>query len=375
MAAPIRSGLCLPGGARKPRPTAMCRPNRPRRAVRKRFASQQHPVNPVHPVFSCLRVDGVDGIERLKENSLPSMWTRSHTMRNANMSHVHAKDAALLFSMAASLFAALAAGEEPLAHVYSPRIVTPGIADTYSLRTFAQYDRWRNLSGDAKAYEVYRYLADPQTGLFHMNVAAEGEDALSEFLEIRDPVKIINVYGYAYCGILGPTMAGICEGIGLGPARAQSSCPAGITWPPRRTTTTSGTIWIWTCAPCFVATMVGSRPWTKLRTDPSLWHDRGPLFFPNDPLDATRAIYEKTTVEPYYGFQQAGHTMDFVLRPGERLIRWWRPQGGRWHHLAEYNDQPWLRRLIEEPPRARSPTTVTSRCTTMAMAGSSTNRN
>ena len=75
------------------------------------------------------------------------------------------------------------------------------------------------------------------------------------------------------------------------------------------------------------------------------------MFFPNDPLDSTRAIYEKTIVEPYYGFQQAGHTMDFVLRPGERLTRWWRPQGGRWHHLAEYNDQPWLRRLIEDPPR------------------------
>ena len=66
--------------------------------------------------------------------------------------------------------------EEPLARVYSPRILAPGIADTYSLRTFAQFDRWRDLSGDAKAYEVYRYLADTHTGLYHMNVVAEGDE-------------------------------------------------------------------------------------------------------------------------------------------------------------------------------------------------------
>ena len=83
------------------------------------------------------------------------------------------------------------------------------------MRTFSNFDRWRQLAGDERAYEVYRYLADKETGLFHMNVVEEGKDGLSEFVQIRDPVKIINVYGYAYCGILGPTMAGVCEGIGL----------------------------------------------------------------------------------------------------------------------------------------------------------------
>jgi hypothetical protein len=250
--------------------------------------------------------------------------------------------------------AAQISSEESLACVYAPRILAPGIADMYSLRTFAQFDRWRDLSGDAKAYEVYRYLADTHTGLFHMNVVAEGEDALSEFVEIRDPVKILNVYGYAYCGILGPTMAGICEGIGLGPARTVVlpgwSHVAAETYYEKE----------WHYLDLDVRA-VFRRPDGRLaslaeaRKDPSLWRDQGPLFFPNDPLDATRAVYEKTTVEPYYGFQQTGHTMDYVLRPGERLTRWWQPQGGRWHHLAEYNDQPWLRRLLESPPRGPKP--------------------
>ena len=38
--------------------------------------------------------------------------------------------------------------------------------------------------------------------------------------QVRDPVKMINVYGYAYCGILGPTMAGVCQDMGMGPARS-----------------------------------------------------------------------------------------------------------------------------------------------------------
>ena len=304
------------------------------------------------------RVDGMNGIDRMPGVTEPGSiiqtasaemcWilrSRQASLRTswiANMSPVYGQRTALFFFLAAALSAGSVVGEDPRACVYSPRILASGIADTYSLRTFAQFDRWRNLAGDAKAYEVYRYLADTQTGLFHMNVVAEGEDALSEFVVIRDPVKILNVYGYAYCGILGPTMAGICEGIGLGPARTVV-LPG---WNHVAAETYYDNQWHYLDLDVRAVFRRDDGRLASLdeaRTDPTLWHDQGPLFFPNDPLDATRAIYEMTAVEPYFGFQQAGHTMDFVLRPGERLTRWWRPQGGRWHHLPEYNDQPWLR--------------------------------
>ena len=32
--------------------------------------------------------------------------------------------------------------------VYSPRVLAPGVADAYSMRTFAAYDRWKSLTGD-----------------------------------------------------------------------------------------------------------------------------------------------------------------------------------------------------------------------------------
>src|SRR5206468_3606286 len=47
----------------------------------------------------------------------------------------------------------------------------------------------------------------------------EGRDGMAEFRQVRDPVKMINVYGYGYDGILGPAVAGVCQDMGLGPAR------------------------------------------------------------------------------------------------------------------------------------------------------------
>lgn len=247
-----------------------------------------------------------------------------------------------------------ARGDRTWAGICSPRIVATGQPDTYSLKTFGQCDRWRDLPPDAKAYEVYRYLVDTQTGLFHMNVVAEGDDALSEFVQIRDPIKIINVYGYAYCGILGPTMAGVCEGIGLGPARTLV-LPA---WNHVAAESYYDDSWHYLDLDVRAVFRRSDGTLASLeqaRHDATLWHGRGPLFFPNDPLEETRKIYEQTEVLTFYGFQQSGHTMDYRLRPGERFTRWWQPQGGRWHHLEQYNNSKWLCELLESPPRGPKP--------------------
>jgi len=251
-----------------------------------------------------------------------------------------------------TLLGFLVLGQRMEAREYSPRILSPHNADAYSMKTFAQFARWRDLKGDAFAWEVFQYLADPRTGLFPLGQEVrEGHDTLPEFLTIRDPVKLINVYGYGYCGILGPTMAGVCQDMGLGPARTLI-IPG---WHHVAAETSYGGRWHYLDLDVRAAFR---RPDGSLASmadaqrDGSLWQvPQGPLFFPLDPLDQVRATYAKTPIRHNYSYHFSGHTMDYVLRQGETFTRWWRPQNGRWQHLEAYHQDPFFKNLFEQAPR------------------------
>ncbi len=254
----------------------------------------------------------------------------------------------------AFLLLVLLAASRALGDVRSPRIVSPHNADAYSLKTFADFHRWRDLTGDERAWEIYKYLADTRTGVFHMHEVCEGTDTLSEYVTVRDPVKILNVYGYGYCAIFGPFMAGVSEGAGLGPARSLILSD----WRHVVAEAFYGGRWHYLDVDVRAAFR---RPdgtlasFEQSRTDPTLWVNRGPLFFPNDDLEHVRKVYAATPFYCHYGFHQTGHTMDYVLRQGETFTRWWTPQGGRWHHLAAYHEDQFVRRLIETEPRGPAP--------------------
>ncbi len=222
------------------------------------------------------------------------------------------------------------------------------------MKTFGDLHRWRDLAGDERAWEIYQYLVDTRTGVFHMGEVREGQDPLSEYATVRDPVKILNVYGYAYCAIFGPFMAGVCEEAGVGPGRSV------ILEDWRHVLAEALYDGGWHYLDLDVRAAF-RRPDGRLasfeesRTDESLWKNRGPLFFPNDDLEHVREVYAKTRFYYHYGFQQTGHTMDYVLRQGETFTRWWSPQEGRWRHLPCYHKGDFLRRLIETPPRGPAP--------------------
>lgn len=242
--------------------------------------------------------------------------------------------------------------EQARAAEYAPRVVSPHHADTYSMRTFAEFPRWRDLKNDKQAWEIFQYLADRRTGLFPLGQPVlEGRDVISEFQTIRDPVKLINVYGYGFCGILGPTMAGIWEDMGLGPARTLI-LPG---WHHVVGEVFYDDKWHYLDLDCRAAFRRGDGTLASMadaQRDDSLWKGpNGPLFFPLDPLAEVRKVYAKTAVEPYYGYSFGGHTMDYVLRQGETFTRWWKPQGGRWSHIDRYHTDDYFRKLFEREPR------------------------
>lgn len=262
--------------------------------------------------------------------------------------HSPAQSAAL----ALILFTAILASGPAAAREYSPRVVSEQQADAYSMRTFAAFPRWRGLAGDARAWEVYRYLADRRTGLFPLGQPVfEGQDVMDEFRIVRDPVKLINVYGYGFCGILGPTMAGVCEGMGIGPARTVI-LPG---WNHVVAETFYGGDWHYLDLDVRAAFRRPDGSLASLaaaQREPSLWSGpAGPLFFPVDRLAEVRKVYEQTPIQHYYHYDSGGHTMDTLLRQGEMFTRWWQPQGGRWLHAARYHEEPYFRQLFERPPR------------------------
>jgi hypothetical protein len=215
--------------------------------------------------------------------------------------------------------AAIAAAQ---AAIYSPRVLSPHNADTYSLKTFAEFHRWRHLQGDAQVFEIFKYLTDRRTGVYPMGVPAwEGNETLAEFGAVTDPVKLLNVYPIGHCGTLGPAVAGIMEGMGIGPARTLiipgwNHVAAEVFYDGKWHYLDLDVRAVFQRNDGSLASMA------EARTDASLWTGpNSPLFFPLDSLNNVRDIYAKTKVDHRYGVASAG-TRWTVLRQWKPSPRW-----------------------------------------------------
>jgi hypothetical protein len=250
------------------------------------------------------------------------------------------------------IVAVLALSPAIQAHEHAPRVLSPHNADAYSMKTFAEFPRWRDLRGDAKVYEVYKYLADTRTGIFPMGAGAwEGKDPVYDFGFIRDPVKMINVYSAGYCDMLGPTMAGVMKDMGVGPSRTLNlpgwgHVVAEVYYDGKWHYLDLDVRAVFRREDGSLASM------EEAKKDDALWkRPSDPLFFPLDPVPQVRKVYAETPVQVRHGVNMGGHTMDYVLRRGETFTRWWQPQGDRWSEHESYHKDPQLRAILEREPR------------------------
>jgi hypothetical protein len=248
-------------------------------------------------------------------------------------------------------FALLSSGRLE-ARSFAPRVVSQHNADTYSMQTFAKFHRWHKLQGDAKAWAVFEYLTDRQTGLYPMGAGAwEGKDTTYDFGLVRDPVKMINVYSVGFCDVLGPVMAGIWEETRFGSARTVDLPD----WQHVAAEVFYDGKWHYLDLDLRAAFRRADGSLASLaeaQHDDSLWKRKtGPRFFPLDDLAKVHQVYRKAALRHRYGVHQSGHTMDYVVRQGETFTRWWKPQGGRWHDHDSYHNSDFLKQLIAAEPR------------------------
>lgn len=243
--------------------------------------------------------------------------------------------------------------------VYSPKITSEHVADSSSMEAFRKFPAWKDKMGQNLALAAWSYFVGTETGVFHYNPIQEGLDrAMSEFRLIRDPVKMMNVYGYGFCGLFGPTTAGLFEGLGFEQARA-------VSIPGASHSVTE--VWYdkaWHYYDTDLRGVLFKRDGKTIATvqdvvdDVTLWtvpSRKFPPFFPGDPnLVSLHKSYQAQPVDYMYHWQMGGATMDYVLRKGESFTRWWKPQGGRWAYHTEDLNEPgskFWRNLIEKEPR------------------------
>jgi hypothetical protein len=244
------------------------------------------------------------------------------------------------------------------ARVTCIRINSEHTADTTDLKRFRQFPAWKDKTDNELALAIWKYLCGYETGLYHFNEILEGGDTFDEYATVRDPIKILNVYNMAYCGIFGPVLDGIFQGVGFEHGRS-----FGVeAWSHCATEVWYGNSWhyydldvrgVLLDEDGIAASLYEAKRNRDLWVNPRVKIEP---FFPKDnDKDKVFKIYRDSRIHYYYRWFEGGHTMDFYLRQGESFTRWWRPQGGRWHHLPRYNKTKWIKDLIQTEPVGMKP--------------------
>jgi len=245
-----------------------------------------------------------------------------------------------------------------IAKVTCIQLTSEHTADTTDLKRFRQFPAWRDKSGNDLALAVWKYLCSYETGVYHFNEILEGEDPFGEYATVRGPLKILNVYNMGYCGIFGPVLDGIFQGIGFKQGRS-----FGVElWKHCATELWYDDAWhyfdidvrgVLVDANGMAVSLDEARRNRSLWTNPPI---KVEPFFPKD-QDKNKVFetYRDSKIHFYYRWFEGSHTMDYYLRQGESFTRWWTPQGGRWHHLPRYNRTKWVKDLILADPVGMKP--------------------
>jgi len=244
------------------------------------------------------------------------------------------------------------------ARVTCIRINSEHTADTTDLKRFRQFPVWKDKTGNELALAIWKYLCGYDTGLYHFNEILEGGDTFDEYATVRDPIKILNVYNMAYCGIFGPVLDGIFQGVGFERGRsfgleAWNHCATELWYDNSWHYYDLDVRGVLLKADGTVASLDEAKRNRDLWVNPQVKIEP---FFPKDnDKDKVFKIYRDSRIHYYYRWFEGSHTMDFYLRQGESFTRWWTPQGGRWHHLPRYNKTKWIKDLIETEPVGMKP--------------------
>lgn len=251
------------------------------------------------------------------------------------------------------------------AQVYSPKIMTPDQVDTTNLKTLAR-DIYRNahaVTDREKAQAIWRfYLTDGRfvkPGIFYHIPGWAYEEPLGEVL---DPIKLVNSYGFGLCYQIAPLLQATWEAGGFEHTRVwflTGHTVAEVFYDGQ---------YHYYDSDMMGYTTVGDDPFTtshvasveELESDRNIllgklatakqvkagavdspWYNADVRAGAIGDLADLFSSTENNYVYAYTRYPQ-GHSMDFVLRPGERMIRYYSQANSNLRYLPYTTDgQHW----------------------------------
>ena len=219
---------------------------------------------------------------------------------------------------------------------YSPWVVSEHTPDFFSLAHLMQHPRLAGKQGQDLAVALWQLMVDRELGLFHYLPARERFRAGQD---VYDPLQLWNVFGFTICHCHAHVLAVMGQHAGL---KARIACIRGH----------EGTEFFYDNAWHYfdgdIQMFHRKRPPAQheiasrqeLFDDPDLIDQQAypsnPYMFPDRLPENMRPLYQDP---PHYlpVLREEMHSMDFRLRPGEQMVRYFRPHG-RWHFFDNYGE-------------------------------------
>ncbi|MEO8129519.1 MAG: hypothetical protein ABI822_20640 [Bryobacteraceae bacterium] len=235
------------------------------------------------------------------------------------------------------------------AQVYSPLVLKKGQPDPTNLKAMARgiIAQSGAVTPRAKAEAIWRFfLTDGRfvkPGFWYHIAGWAYEEPRGEVL---DPIKLMNSYGFGLCYQIAPLLADLWEAGGVGPARV---------W--FLTGHTVAEVFYDGAYHYFDSDMMGYNTLPdrsvasvhQLELDPGIMLGkpsvpRADPWYPADvranAMKGLADLFTTTEDNWIFPFERSphGHTMDFVLRPGERMIRYYQPETTESYYLPKKFD-------------------------------------
>ena len=250
------------------------------------------------------------------------------------------------------------------AQVYSPKVLLKNQPDSSDLRKLARgiYENAGAKTPREQAEAIWRFfLTDGRfvkPGFWYHIAGWAYEEPMGEVL---DPLKLLNSYGFGLCYHIAPLLEAVWKAGGFEDARVwflTGHTVAEVFYDGRYhyydsdmmgyNTTGRGMVRELPVASVHQIENDGNIILSKLKSPTQV--NAGLVEEPWYPADVREAavgdlaqLFTSTSDNWLFPFERApnGHSMDFELRPGERMTRYFQPEGGRYYLPYKFTGPVW----------------------------------